>query len=364
MNDLENKKILFIYQPWIKNSDGLHTPIVENLRKLKMKVDFLNLENPPKFDNQYLPDKLRNIFERKFRKNNHYILLAEKKHHNKFNLKKLKELKKEKNYYDFVLIIKPEEYSDKFIKEAKSLGKVTAGYIWDGIRFFFLKSLYESRNSFDYLYSFDHNDILKYKDLNLSFLSNFYFTEDDKNDFTEKQLELFYVGSNGGRLENQRRDLQILKILKFFPNNTEIKLFLEKAHFLIETERVKHPQIEYITQYISYHETMMKVKNAKIVLDIRKKHHIGLSFRFFECMYYEVKLITDNETVKNYDFYRPENILIVDFDKIDEYQDQIKDFISVPYQKLPPEIFEKYSIKNWVKNIFRIGDYQKIEHLG
>ena len=65
----------------------------------------------------------------------------------------------------------------------------------------------------------------------------------------------------------------------------------------------------------------------------------------------------DNETVKNYDFYRPENILIVDFNKIDEYQDQIKHFISVPYQKLPAEIFEKYSIKNWVKNIFRIGDY-------
>ena len=48
----------------------------------------------------------------------------------------------------------------------------------------------------------------------------------------------------------------------------------------------------------------------------------------------------------------------------DEYQEQIKHFISIPYQKLPPEIFEKYSIKNWVKNIFRIGDYQKIEYSG
>lgn len=364
MQDLEGKSILFIYKPWIKNSEGLHQPIVEHLKKLGLKVDFLDLENYPAFKNNYLPDKIRNIFERKFKNNNHYILLAQKNQQNKFNLEQLLKLKKDNKFYDFVLILKPDEYTPKFIKEAKSLGKITAGYIWDGIRPYFLKSLYESRNLFDYLYSFDNDDIVKYKDLNLTFLSNFYFPEDDRNNYAEKSLDLFYIGAIGGRTQNQRRDLQLAKVLKFFPKNTEVKLFLEKHNFLKEEERISHPQIEYITEYISYAETMEKVKTSKIVLDIRKKHHIGLSFRFFECMYYEVKLITDNETVKNYDFYRPENILVVDFDNIENYQTEIEKFISLPYQELPKEIFEKYSIKNWIKYVFRMGDFQKIEYLG
>ena len=356
------KKIIIIFQPWRKFSEGLHKPLCENLKKLGYYVEYLDIENPPKFENKNLKDKLINIYFRLFKKDTSYIYTAEKNHYNKFNLKKISEIKNKK--YDYVLIIKPDEFSPEFIKKAAQLGEAMVGYIWDGIRPFFLESLHKSRIYFDYLFSFDNNDILKYPELNLSFITNYYVYDENREKYNDKELDLYYIGALGGKLPEQRRDILLAKLLKNFTGKTEVKIHLEKNFLLNEDEKLKNPKIEYIYNYVTYHEAMEKTKSSKIVIDIRKKHHIGLSFRFFECMYYEVKLITDNETVKNYDFYRPENILIVDFDKIEEYQDQIKDFISIPYQKLPPEIFEKYSIKNWVKNIFRIGDYQKIEYLG
>lgn len=356
------KSILVIYQPWRKFSEGLHKPLCENLKKIGFYVEFLDIENPPKFRNKNLKDKLLNIYYRRFKKDTSYIYTAEKNHYNKFNIKKIGELKNKK--YDYVLIIKPDEFTPKFIKKASQLGNATAGYIWDGIRHFFLESLHKSRIYFDYLYSFDHNDIQKYPELDLSFITNYYVYDENREQYNSKDLDLYYIGALGGKLPNQRRDYLLEKLLKNFEGYTEVKIHLEKHFLLSEEEKLKNPRIKYIYNYVSYHEAMEKTKSSKIVIDIRKKHHIGLSFRFFECMYYEVKLITDNHTVKNYDFYNPNNILVVDFDKIEDYENEIKKFIFLPYQKLPKEIFEKYSIKNWIKYVFRIGDFQKIEYLG
>lgn len=356
------KSILVIYQPWRKFSEGLHKPLCENLKKIGFYVEYLDIENPPKFRNKNLKDKLLNICYRRFKKDTSYIYTAEKNHYNKFNIKKISELKNKK--YDYVLIIKPDEFTPKFIKKASQLGNATAGYIWDGIRHFFLESLHKSRIYFDYLYSFDHNDVQKYPELDLSFITNYYVYDENREQYNSKDLDLYYIGALGGKQPNQRRDYLLEKLLKNFEGYTEVKIHLEKHFLLSEEEKLKNPRIKYIYNYVSYHEAMEKTKSSKIVIDIRKKHHIGLSFRFFECMYYEVKLITDNHTVKNYDFYNPNNILVVDFDKIEDYENEIKKFISLPYQKLPKEIFEKYSIKNWIKYVFRIGDFQKIEYLG
>ncbi len=359
--ELVGKKILVIYQPWRKFSEGLHQPMIENLKKLGLEVEFLDIENPPKFKNKNWGDKIKNIYHRVINNDKNYIFIAEKKHYNRFNLEHLKAFKNQK--FDFVLIIKPDEFTPKFIKKATQLGDVTVGYIWDGIRPFFLESLYKSRKYFSYLYSFDQNDIKKYPELKMDFLTNYYVFDENRERYNSKELDLYYIGALGGKLPHQRRDFLLEKLLKNFTGKTEVKIHLEKHFLLSENEKLKNSKIEYIYDYVSYHEAMEKTKSSKIVIDIRKKHHIGLSFRFFECMYYEVKIITDNETVKNYDFYNPNNILVVDFDKIDNYQKEINSFVHLPYQKLTEEIIKKYSIKNWIKYIFKIGDFQKIEYL-
>lgn len=92
---------------------------------------------------------------------------------------------------------------------------------------------------------------------------------------------------------------------------------------------------------------MSWVKSSKALLDLKLKEHNGLSFRFFEALKYEKKLITDNPDVKNYDFYRQENIFIIGEDS----EENLNNFIENPYQEIPAEIKNKYSFESWFKTL-------------
>ena len=57
---------------------------------------------------------------------------------------------------------------------------------------------------------------------------------------------------------------------------------------------------------------------------------------------------TPDDKIVNYDFYRPENILVVD-----KNNPVIpKDFIDTPWKEIPDEIYKKYSISSWLETIF------------
>lgn len=53
------------------------------------------------------------------------------------------------------------------------------------------------------------------------------------------------------------------------------------------------------------------MKKSKTLIDFKRDEHDGLSLRFFEAMHR--KIITDNFSVKNYDFYHPNNIFVTNY---------------------------------------------------
>ena len=59
------------------------------------------------------------------------------------------------------------------------------------------------------------------------------------------------------------------------------------------------------------------------------------------------KFITTNRDIVNYDFYNPNNILVLD------RKNSIVDmsFFDKPYEMLPDEIYEKYSLRNWILEV-------------
>ena len=85
---------------------------------------------------------------------------------------------------------------------------------------------------------------------------------------------------------------------------------------------------------------------SKCVLDSAQEGQIGLTIRVLEALGARKKLITTNEDVANYDFYRPENIYI--------YNGEIdlnNAFFKEEYKKVDESIYEKYSLRNWLKTI-------------
>jgi len=354
------KKLLLIYTPYRTFPGSLHEMVVEALKSTGLEVDYLDIENLPVFKNDYWPDKIRNIFERKFRNNKLYSVIAENTFHNRFFLKQLIEHQRTGKKYDYVLIIKPEEYSPEFIKIATSLGNKTAGYIWDGLRLFFKPNILKSRKYLDNLYSFDISNIQEHPDLEMKFCPNFAVFNQEVIPYEQRKTDLFYVGDLAGKLESQRRDLKLSHFLQKITGNFDVNIWWSDS--IRGISKLQEINFKYINNFISLSESLNRTRNSKIVIDICKGHHIGLSFRFFECLAAETKVITNNRDVVNYDFYNPENIMVVDFEQDILEENVFEEFIQTPYKTISSEILDKYSIGNWMKYIFQSGDYKNYQH--
>lgn len=92
------------------------------------------------------------------------------------------------------------------------------------------------------------------------------------------------------------------------------------------------------------------VDKSKIVLDIQHPKQTGLTMRTIEMIGMKKKILTTNKEIKEYDFYRSENICVIDRNNI-EIND---DFLELPYKELDGEIYEKYSLNSWVQEVLEI----------
>ena len=106
----------------------------------------------------------------------------------------------------------------------------------------------------------------------------------------------------------------------------------------------------------SFGENLNQAKCAKILVDFKTPIHNGLSFRAFEALGYQKKLITTNENIKKYDFYHPDNVFVWD----GKDKNGLEEFIQRPYFKIDCAIREKYGFKNWIHYVLNIRPYQSI----
>lgn len=244
----------------------------------------------------------------------------------------LQKINKISGKVDYTLLIRADIYPKDFILTLKEKSISLISYHWDGLhRFPAIKNLIPL---FDRFFVFDPKDLNK----NTLPLTNFYFNSETTNTTITEEYDLYFMGSF---------------IKKRMP---QIEVFIKKAkkldlktNFLIycpdEVERSKYPysEIKYLSEHINYNENIEELKKSKVVIDFLNGTHDGLSFRIFEAIQFDKKLITNNPSIKNYDFYQPNNIFVWDTENFDG----IEEFLNSEYI-ISPKIKEKYSFKNWI----------------
>ena len=90
---------------------------------------------------------------------------------------------------------------------------------------------------------------------------------------------------------------------------------------------------------------------TRIIIDMELSNQSGLTMRTIETHGMRKKLITTNPNIKEYDFYNENNILVVDRNN----PVVNSDFVSNEYEILPDELYNKYSLSNWIKVIFQVN---------
>lgn len=110
------------------------------------------------------------------------------------------------------------------------------------------------------------------------------------------------------------------------------------------------PRVEVVTSPIIGEALTAISSEYRAILDVGYASQKGLSFRFFDALGYEQKLISNNQTVKQYPFYHAENIHC-----IDETHLQVPpSFLQSAYHRIPDEIKQRYRLDTWVKNLLTL----------
>lgn len=245
------------------------------------------------------------------------------------------------------IFIRSDLFSIEFIKAVTtSCNGSSISYQFDGLSRYPL--IYERIPLFDRFYVFDPED-LQAVDHPLMPATNFYF-EHTINANTKAEYDFYYVGAH-----HPSRYHLVSSFAKFIEENGWTASFNVYPLDIQGSEKNYYPNsnINILDDIIPFSTNTKLSQKARILVDFVINEHSGLSFRTFEAVGYQKKLITTNEKIALYDFYHPNNIFIwngKDFEGI-------REFINLPYHKLPDEVYKKYGFNNWLNYVLDKQEY-------
>ena len=252
--------------------------------------------------------------------------------------------------YDYVFFIKGESISASNVRRLKQFHP-EANFIiyhWDSI----------ANNSnaqnllpyFDRVFSFDKIDCER---LGLHFLPLFYTPDYANIPYYDKEIkyDMLFVGTtHSDRYKLVKRiEEQIIKM-----GGLCLTWFYFPSKILYYKMKIQNSYLRQIPVHTFHFKPMSKelllqlYAGSRIIIDVQHPKQTGLTMRCIETLGAKRKLITTNYYIIEYDFYNPDNILVVDRNL--PYVPE--KFLNEPYRDTPKEIYESYSIKNWLSSIF------------
>ncbi|MBS7253138.1 CgeB family protein [Flavobacterium branchiicola] len=240
----------------------------------------------------------------------------------------INQLQKNNQIQDVILTIKGDFIDPKSILEFKNYTKKSVGFFNDNI--YRCPKIKRVLHCFDEVFSFEKEDCANF---NLKFASNWIYTSKAIENSDQFDYDVFNISSIDKRLP----------ILKRIANNLALQNINFKFIIYDKKKNDEDKNITYIRKHMPLSEVNDYISRSKVLLDINRLGQAGLTFRVFESLGLEKKLITTNTDIKNYDFYNPNNILI-----IDENNPVIPvDFFKNEYEKIPDSILKKYTLEGW-----------------
>ncbi|MDD7331041.1 MAG: sugar transferase [Absicoccus porci] len=251
--------------------------------------------------------------------------------------------------YDYILVVKcdmtPERVLKRFRKEYPN-AKLCL-YLWDSIDN--IPGVLEKFEYFDTLHSFDMEDCKKHPEL--KFRPLFYADEFCKELSTEDHK---YDVSFAGTIHSDRyavikevRKIAAEKGLRSYWFCYLQSKFIYYFYKATKKEFADTKIADFDLKKMGSKEIASIVDQSKIVLDIQHPKQTGLTMRTIEMVGMNKKLITTNSSIKNYDFYNPNNISVVDRKNV-QIDDQ---FLQSTYEPLTDELYKKYSLQSWILEV-------------
>ena len=178
------------------------------------------------------------------------------------------------------------------------------------------------------VWSYSTEDCKKY---GLKYNSTFYCGSYTHFSDTEIHTDVSFLGKDKGRREVLNRIREELK-----KSGLIVNYYITATHPRFQKKGYQHS--------LPYTESLKISLSSKAILDYYMDPNAGLSLRPMEALFNDRKLITNNATIKNYDFYHENNILVIE----DGDYSGVKAFLERPYAPINQDIKDYYLFENWV----------------
>ena len=149
------------------------------------------------------------------------------------------------------------------------------------------------------------------------------------------KYDVFYVGADKGRGEyllDLRRQMEKIGI---------------KTKFIITADGRFAKKKKYYSKTISYSKVVEYVNESKAVLNIVMPNQTGATMRDFESVFNEVKLITNNQSIKDFAFYKEENVFILGKRPLSE----LPVFLDTPFTPIEDKVKDGLTMNKVVESL-------------
>jgi len=198
-------------------------------------------------------------------------------------------------------------------------------YYWNPV--FNLRLLNKQKEYFK-VYSFDKGDSKKYK---LKFNAQFYplrYAQSVKSN--EIKYDFMLVCADKGRAQSINNFYKLVNGCRNY-----IYIFCKKKSGGF-----------YHKEKIRYSDYLNILNSSLCIVEIMQKNQSGLTLRSIEALFYNKKLITNNNTIKEEKFYNSANIYILNKETNKE---DINKFMKKPVVNIDDEIKKYFNIDKWIE---------------
>jgi len=329
MKDIKGKKILFLAVRFFQYEKA----ITQRLSELGAEVDFYD-ERPS--NSNFAKGIIR--FNKKIYQsviNRYYQSITDKIQNKK---------------YDYFLLIKGEAVPSYFLETIRSLNPEIEMiyYNFDPLKEY--PVLISNLKYFDRKFTFERSDAVRY---GLGFRPLFYLDEYKclPADISDPDYDIVFIGSaHTDRYivgEQIRAIAKKLKLKYFFYYYAMGKIAF-RLRKIMDKELKQFDNKKLSFTKLNHHQIIDYYTRTKSVLDINKPFQDGLTMRTFEVLAAGRKLITTNADIKNYPFYNPKNIFVIDRNNIELDQD----FFSSEFDKIENETLYMMSLNSFIECLF------------
>ncbi|WP_312389852.1 hypothetical protein [Chryseobacterium sp.] len=329
MINLKGKKILFLAVSFFQYEKA----IAKRLSELGAEVDFYD-ERPS--NSNFTKGIIR------FNKNLYQSVI------NHYYAKIINDIQHKK--YDYFLLIKGEAVPTYFLEKIKALNPEMemVYYNFDPLKEY--PTLISNLKYFDKKFTFERNDAVTY---NLSFRPLFYLDEyKNLNQNTQSsEYDIIFIGSAhtdryivGEKVKTIANQLKLRSFFYYYAMGRiafRLRKLMDKNLKQFDNKKLSFDKLSH-QQIIDYY------KKTKSVLDINKPFQNGLTIRTFEVLASGRKLITTNVDIKNYPFYNPKNILVIDRENLQ--LDQC--FFNSEFEKMDEKTLYMMSLDSFIECLF------------